>query len=354
VNGIRLALAPATPLKLSAASEGVAAELPTRIKLLGWGKNPTSEGEVIVDELTARVFSANQKAIGRERVVLDFEHNTVPGTPEYKRTTEPRAVAGHTNLVCIPNEGIFAEAITYTGTGKKSAQDFEDVSLAPYCDKQGRVIGAHSVALTHTGAAYGVGFAQAPETLSADNELSADLKTLSAGTTPAAPQTTEKNHTMIQLKVLAAALGLAETADEAAVTSALTKRLALPAGETVDLKPLSARIEALEKKLTDGEKTATDIKRGQLVTLFASQGKVPKKADGTNYSADELKTLGLDTLELLLANTAVTVPLSARTAPHATESAKTYKDAKGRVDLSAIFNDEAKVSGLTLPVLATA
>ena len=332
-------------MKLSAGSDAAASELPTRIKLLGWGRNVTSEGDVIVDELTARVFSANQKAIGRERVVVDFEHNTVPGTPEYKRTTEPRAVAGHANLVCVPGEGIFAEALTYTATGKKSAPDFEDVSLAPYCDKEGRVIGAHSMALTHTGAAYGVGFAQAPETLSADCSLSSDLKILSAS---AVPVVLQQNTPMIKLTVLAAALGLAETADEAAVTAALTKRLAIPSAESVDLKPLAARLEALEKKLSDGEKTATDTKRAQLVTLFASQGKVPKKADGANYSADELKALGLDTLELLLANTAVTVPLSARTAPHATEQAKTYKDAKGRVDLSAIFEDEAKKSGLTL------
>ena len=347
MNGIRLALAPATPLKLSAGADAAAAELPTRVKLLGWGKNATTEGEVIVDELTARVFSANQKAIGRERVQVDFEHNTVPGTPEYKRTTEPRAVAGHANLACIPGEGIFAECITYTGTGRKSAADYEDISLAPYCDKSGRVIGAHSVGLTHTGAAYGVGFAQAPETLSAGGELAFDLKTLSAGTTPAV---SEQNSPMIKLTVLAAALGLAETADEAAVTAALTKRLAQTAAEPVDLKPLSARLDAVEKKLADGDKTATDIKRAQLVTLFASQGKVPKKADGTNYSADELKTLGLDTLELLLANTAVTVPLSARAGAHQTEQKKNFRvivGGKEMVDLGAIFEEENKASGLT-------
>lgn len=339
MNGIRLALAPATPLKLSAGSEGATAELPTRIKLLGWGKNVTSEGEVIVDELTARVFSANQKAIGRERVVLDFEHNTVPGTPEYKRTTEPRAVAGHANLTCVPGEGIFAENITYTGTGKKTAADFEDVSIAPYCEKKsGRVIGAHSVALTHTGAAYGVGFAQAPETLSADGELAADLKTLSATSTHNIKNNMDGNATLETLSAQIA--GLSKT---------LGDRIAiLEQAKPVDLTPLSASVADLQKKLTDGEKTATDIKRAQLVTLFASQGKVPKKADNTNYSADELKMLGLDTLELLLANTAVTVPLSARTAPHTTESAKTYKDAKGRVDMAALLEDEARANGQTL------
>jgi hypothetical protein len=343
VNGIRLALAPASPLKCSDAAAGA---LPSRVKLLGWGRNATSEGVVIVDDLTAKVFSANQKAIGRERVPVDFEHNTVPGTPEYKRTTEPRAVAGHAALVCIPNEGIFGEAITYTATGQKAALDFEDVSLAPYLDKDRRVIGAHSFALTHTGATYGLNFEQAA--LSAgDNQLGAELKILSAGAMPAVDPNTQ-NTPMIKLAVLAAALGLAETADEAAVSDALRKRLTPAAAPApVDLAPLAARIDALENLLKASEKTASDIKRSQLVTLFATSGKVPKKADGTNYSADELKALNLETLELLLANTAVTVPLAARTAPHQTEAAKSFKDDKGNVDLSALFNAEAQKSGLT-------
>ena len=339
MNGIRLAIAPATPMKLSAGSDAAASELPTRIKLLGWGKNITSEGDVIVDELTARVFSANQKAIGRERVAMDFEHNTVPGTPEYKRTTEPRAVAGHTNLVCIPNEGIFAEAITYTATGKKSAQDFEDVSLAPYCDKQGRVIGAHSVALTHTGAAYGVGFAQAPETLSADGELAAELKILSSTQTPTIKNNMAENATLETLSAQIA--GLSKT---------LGDRLAiLEQVKPVDLTTLSASVADIQKKFSDREKADTDVKRAQLVTLFASQGKAPKKADGTNYSADELKALGLDTLELLLANTAVTVPLSARGGATPAGETKKFRDEKGVVDLSEVFNQEAISSGTVKP-----
>ena len=337
MNGIRLALAPATPMKLSAGSEAAASELPTRLKLLGWGRNETSEGVVIVDEVTARVFSANQKAIGRERVAMDYEHNTVPGTPEYKRTTEPRAVAGHANLVCVPNEGIFAEALTYTGTGKTSSDNYEDLSLAPYLDQEGRVIGAHSFALTHTGATYGINFQQAAATFSADSELSADLKTLSANQQPNTKNIMAENATLETLSAQIA--GLAKTLDD---------RIAiLEQVKPVDLTPLSASVADLQKKLSDGEKSANETKRAQLVTLFASQGKVPKKADNTNYSADELKALGLDTLELLLANTAVTVPLSARTAPHATEQAKTYKGKDGKVDLSALFDDEAKKNGLT-------
>ena len=327
-------------MKLSAGSgDATTGDLPTRIKLLGWGKNITSEGEVIVDDLTVRVFSANQKAIGRERVVVDFEHNTVPGTPEYKRTTEPRAVAGHAHLVCIPGEGIFAEAITYTATGKKSAPDFEDVSLAPYCDKQNRVIGAHSVALTHTGAAYGVGFAQAPATLSADGELSADLKTLSANQQPNTKNIMAENATLETL-----------SAQIAGLTKTLGDRIAiLEQVKPVDLTTLSASVTDIQKKLSDREKADTDIKRAQLVTLFASQGKAPKKADGTNYSADELKALGLDTLELLLANTAVTVPLSARGGATPAGETKKFRDEKGVVDLSEVFTQEAISNGTAKP-----
>ena len=288
VNGLRLALAPATPLQAAAAGSAAALPLPTRVKLLGWGKNETSEGLVIVDELTARVFAANQRAIGRERVAVDYEHNTVPGTPEYKRTSEPRPVAGHSALVCVPGEGIFAEAITYTATGQNHAKNYEDVSLAPYLDSDNRVIAAHSFGLTHTGAAYGIHFAQTPETLSADTAIGAELKILSAAGDPTISDNNKKM-SMLKLTVLAAALGLAETADEALVTEALKKRLALPATATVDLAPLAARMEALETKLKNAETAAQELKRAQLVPLFAAQGKVPKKADGTNYSAEELK-----------------------------------------------------------------
>ena len=331
MNGIRLALAPASPLKLSAGSDASAAgNLPTRVKLLGWGRNETSEGVVIVNELTARVFAANQKAIGRDRVPVDFEHNTVPGTLEFNRTSEPRATAGSSTLVCVPGEGIFSEAITYSATGQKSAPDFEDASLAPYLNKDGVVIGAHSWALTRTGAAYDIAFKQAPET------LSADLKILSANSQPTTP------HNM-DLETLSAQIaGLAKTLGE--------RLTALEQIKPVDLTTLSATVTDIQKKLADGEKTASDIKRGQLVTLFASQGKVPKKADGTNYSADELKTLGLDTLELLLANTAVTVPLSARTGAHQTENKKSFRVKVGDkelIDLGAIFDEENKKSGLT-------
>lgn len=349
VNGVILSLAPASPLHAAAGQA-----LPTRIKLLNWGTNPTSSGPVIVDDTTAKVFSVNQKAIGRERVQVDFEHNTVPGTAEFNRTNEPRPVAGHSTLVCVPGEGIYAEAVTYTADGEKSARNYEDVSLAPYLDKEGRVIAAHSWTVTHTGAAYGLDFKEA-----AVKTLSADLKILSTQTLNTQPS----NSTM--LKALVAALGLPENADEAAAVAELRKRLT-PTGPTtlsadalkasIDaaiaplIAPLTAKITSLETNLAASETARLAGRQGELVALFAAQGKVPLKKDSKAYTAEELKALSVDTLELLLANTAVTVPLSARNPAHTTETKKGYRVKVGDkevVDLGAIFDAEAKRSGLS-------
>ena len=355
VNGVILSLASALPLFADPAAERKS--LPTRVKLLNWGQNPTAAGLVIVDDKTAQVFSANQKAIGRERVQVDFEHNTVPGTAEYNRTQEPRPVAGHSTLVCIPNEGIFAEAVTYTADGQKAALNYEDVSLAPYLDKERRVIAAHSWTVTHTGAAYGLDFKEATTTT-----LSADLRILSSNATISSNNTMPEK--FLSIATLAGLLSLSADADEAAITTELKKRLtpilpstpnalsadAMSAAITAALTPLTAKITALETSLAAGETARMELKRAELTTLFSTQGKVPLKKDGKAYTADELKALPVDTLELLLANTAVTVPLSARNEAHQTETKKSYRVKVGDkevVDLGAIFDAEARASGLS-------
>lgn len=321
MTGISLRSAPALKSLKADSAAGVA--LPQRVKVLGWGVNETTEGSIIVDELTAKVFSANQKLIGRERVALDFEHNTVPGSVEYNRTNEPRAIAGNCNLVCIPGEGIFGEALTYTATGKTSAPDYEDLSLAPYLDETGRVIAAHSVALTRTGAAHGINFKSADlaELSATNNQLGADLKILSAGTTPAA---STKNKPMadkfISLVTLTAALGIPDTSSDEIILSKLKERLTPPGA--VDLTPLTTRITDLETKLKASSDAATLGERTRLVSLFATEGKAPvNPATGKAYTADEMKALDLPILQLLHANTPVTVPLASRGTRTGIESA---------------------------------
>jgi hypothetical protein len=134
-----------------------ATELPPRIKLLSWGVNETTEGPITVNERSLEAFADMQRKTGRERVALDFEHNTVPGTPEYERTQEPRAVAAYGTPLIIQGEGLFLDGLTYTEIGEANAANYEDVSAAPFTN-DGLVLGLHSAALTRTGAAFGQHF----------------------------------------------------------------------------------------------------------------------------------------------------------------------------------------------------
>ncbi len=312
--------------------------LPSRLKLLGWGRNDTVIGPVVVDDISAQVFSANQKALGFERVALDFEHNTVPGSPEYERTQEPRDVAAYGAPRIVAGEGLFLENLEWTKTGQKKARNFEDLSPAVKPDDAGRVIFMHSAGLTRNGAVYGLTFFSAHKTM----------------TTPATPAASAA--TFITLSALAAALGLPATAAEADVAAKIKKLSALEAleplfkdGKIVALAPMEERLkkiedantagvatlsakidgqvvtfsaedvvrtvnrlDSLEKLMKDGATAREDVERNELLTRFSAEGKVPLGLDRKPLSADGLKTLSVDVLKMLLANTPATVPLNAR------------------------------------------
>ena len=136
--------------------------LPTRIHVLSFGKTETLDDPIYVNEKTKKVFSATQKKIGRERVPIDFNHNTVSGTQAYENDKEPRAVAGYGTPI-IGEDGLWLENIEWTPSGEKAARDYEDLSPAPLLDeKDNTVIGLHSVALTPAGAISELKFYSAP------------------------------------------------------------------------------------------------------------------------------------------------------------------------------------------------
>jgi len=178
-----------------------------------------------------------------------------------------------------------------------------------------------------------------------------------------------KDQTLTLLSV-ATLLGLPETTAEADVLAKLKERLApAPAaaapdltalnatigGLTSSLTAMTARVAGLETKLAESAAAATKLERGKLITLFSAEGKVPKKADGTAYTAEELNKLDVSLLQLLHANTPVTVPLSARSAISQTDGARgrhVEKDASGKiikVDLAAMFDEEAAARGTARP-----
>lgn len=135
--------------------------LPTRIHVLSFGKTETLDTPIEINNKTKKVFSSTQKKIGRERVPIDYNHNSVPDTEAYKNDKEPRNIAGY-GTPKIDENGLWLEDIEWTPSGKESAKNYEDLSPAPLLDENGTVIGLHSVALCPAGAISDLHFYNAP------------------------------------------------------------------------------------------------------------------------------------------------------------------------------------------------
>lgn len=132
--------------------------LPKKIKLLSWGKNETTDGDVYLDEKTIAMFNSMQEKMGRdEDVALDFDHNTVPGSIEYKQG-QPKNIAAYGQPELIEGDGLYLTDLEWTPLGKSKALDYKDLSPACWTDKDGSVTGLHSAALTPNGAVHGLKF----------------------------------------------------------------------------------------------------------------------------------------------------------------------------------------------------
>jgi len=249
---------------------------PTRLVVLPWGVNKSRRGDFIVDALTCQVFDANQKRNRIDgKVALDFEHNTLPGTPAYESSSEPRPIAAWALCVVIPDEGVVYEDIEWTPDGLSAWERklYQDLSPAPVRGADGKtVIALHSTALCRHGELEGltISHAAAPRALAAYFEaLSADLSEspgLLHSQSPLTPPMKDK------LIALLAKLGvtLAADADEAATATALESALGKLTTETeVKEKPeaMSAEIASMRAELDAGRK---DL----LITKATLEGKV--------------------------------------------------------------------------------
>lgn len=303
-----------TLVTLRAVSNGALAvaaggKLPERLKVLGWGENQSVKGLVRLNETSLARLPQRQREMGFDKIALDFEHNTVPGSAEYERTKEPRIVAAYGVPRVIPEDGLYLEGLEWTPQGRESALNFADLSPAVQFDGDGNVVFVHSVALTRNGAVEGLSFFNCNITKECMSE-----KNNTPGT-----------GNFITLVALAGALGLSATASEADVMnrislfSSLDERLKKleDAGKiatlsATDLQPIHERLEKVEQELMEGAEAAQEKERSRVIQLFSAEGKVPKKADGSAYSAEEMAKLPVETLRLLHANTPATVPLSAK------------------------------------------
>lgn len=286
----RQALGKCKLVSLRIANNALGADaLPSRLKLLNWGRNPSTKGDIYVNATTLASLHANQSRLGFDKVALDWEHNTVPGSPEFERTREPRSVAAFGVPEVVSGDGLYLNNLTWTPDGQASAKNFPDLSPCVLMDESGTVTFLHSSALTRTGSVEGLEF------LSALSSLSSLLSLTSLPSNP----NQKPNHKMTDQEIQAAIANALAPLNQS--LTALTAKV--DAIKPADLTPLSARLDRFET-----------AEKSKIVADFAAQGKTPKNAKGEVLKADDLLKLSVDELQLLHANSpANIVPLSART-----------------------------------------
>jgi hypothetical protein len=252
--------------------------LPSRIKVLSWGDNPSIK--TINPKVTTRTISALpdfQRKRGRDRVALDYEHNTVPGTAEFDRTSEPRKVAAYGVVCVVEGDGLYLDDLLYTPSGIANAGEYIDLSVAANLDeKTGEVLGVHSVALTRAGAVEDVHFFSIEEPQQKGSHM--DIETLAK-----------------QVNDLATALAEIKTKIEGM--------------KPADASTFSATLQELEGKLTQTFSTELDKRDKQgLLTAALQEGK-----DISPFSAETIGKLTVKELEDTLKKLPATVPLHRRT-----------------------------------------
>jgi len=220
--------------------------LPGRLKLFNWGENITLKGPVLITALTAEEMPRNQREAGFSRIAIDFEHNTVPGTPAYKEFPPPHDIAGYGTPVVIPlaadgsnieEAGLWVLNVEWTPIGKKKAQNYRALSPTPARNKNGELVFIHSVALVPNGAVEGLTF------FAADIPYSGK-KSLVDG------QTNKKEQDMDAFRKLWCKwLGADESIADADLMKAIDSKIAEMNGAMKSVTEMSAQIAGINAKL---------------------------------------------------------------------------------------------------------
>ena len=297
---------------------GDSRKLPSRMKVLAWGENPNARGK--------RVFVGPRFAIALasplypyRKAPLDFEHNTLPGTPAYAESVEPRSIAGYSAVQVIEGDGVYITMLNWTPAGLDNAANYCDLSAAAVTDRDGEVLAIPSVALCRCGAVEGMDFLDVP--------LSAD-QTAALSAAISQTQTTEAQLNSLR-DMIAEALGLdPKTVSDEDLAKALKAALTGSEDPTTEalnasiekavataLKPVAEQVVALSasEKAFKGELEKRD--KAAILDAAGREGKV------VALSADAIGKLSVADLQAHTAALPVTVPLTARTPTHIQESA---------------------------------
>ena len=291
-------------------------KLPARLKLLNWGENKTVKGPVRVGDKTLAVFSANQKEAGFDRVALDFEHNTLPGTPAFLAENEPRKVAAYGVPRVIAGDGLYLEDLQWTPSGKEYAREYYDLSPGVKLDCS-EVIFMHSTALCRQGAVEDLHF-YSVEISNINKETTVDPKKLLLELLALNADATDD-----QVKAAIAARIKSDAAAATALTALTTQvkdlaakitTLSLP-GEAPGAKTgageitaLTAKVAVLESNVINFSAELAKRDRSALVDQAGREGKV------IPLTAEQIATMPIPVLGDMIAKLPVTVPLTALTA----------------------------------------
>jgi hypothetical protein len=257
------------PLRITNNALRAADKLPERLKLLSWGDNKTHSGiPVSVGRHTVRLLKLNQDRFGLDRVAIDFEHNTVPGTERYESEREPRAVAGYGVPEVIEGEGLFLGSIVWTPHGEEFARDYCDLSPTVRRLDSGEVDFLHSVALTRAGEVEGLSF------------FSVELVNTQG----------KKGDEMDWRAFLVKMTGVAESVSDDELMQAFEAMMTTKAQGSVE--PLSAKITVLEGQLTELSKENKEL-GGKLTVLTgkSDEGELTALSQTLAAMKDEIKDL---------------------------------------------------------------
>lgn len=304
------------------------AELPTRLKVLDWGANRTAPKvglSVLVGARTARQLPLTQAHEGWDRIALDFEHNTLRGTPEYERSQEPRAVAAYGIPLVVNGDGLYLTDLQWTPHGKQFAREYVDLSPSPVQDAAGEVIGLHSVALCRHGAVDGLNFYSVD--IPSKQEAAMDWKKWLCGLLGVSEDTADD---ALQAAFTDKIKALCVEAVGTAVAAVEEKLVALkiPADPAETITALSTEVSALKTRAAEYDAQIAKRDRNDVLNQAARDGKV------VALSADAVEKLSLDDLKAHVKALPVTVPLDRRT-PENIQALSTEAAAVGAVETVA-------------------
>jgi hypothetical protein len=300
--------------RISNGAAAVEGKLPSRLKILAWGDNPAIHGlNPRLGQHSLAAFEANMRARGLDKVALDFEHNTVKGTPAHDEAPEPRAVAAFGVPRLVHGEGLYLDDLVYTPHGVSHALDYIDLSPAVHIDPAtGEVDFLHSCALTRAGAVRDLSFYSVEaEVINNTNSKGAgmDWKMFAAKFAGVAEDLPDDQlQAAFEAKVAElSAAPVEKIKTDVAALSAAVQAMKPAEGQESEITALSATVAGLKDELITVHGEITTMRRQNVCEQAAREGKV------IPLSAEQIGATDPKLLAEMVGKLPVTVPVERRT-----------------------------------------